>query len=231
MTDNLTIWNKLSKTDPKHTKPFNRSGGFKGTAVKPIYCTERMTELFGPCGVGWGINEPSFQVVNADSEILVYCTVSIWHGSRDCLIFGVGGDKCVTTRSSGSFNDDEAFKKAFTDAIGNAMKQLGMSADVHMGLFDDSKYVNDLRAEFSDLQEPKQPAPKSELRVEYEAEWDMIATANTLNDLSVIRKRIMTKDGLVDRVKAKSAADGRKIEEFLAHRTGELSQAPNAKAA
>lgn len=83
-------------------------------------------------------------------------------------------------------------------------------------------------------QEPAQqqaPAPKSELRVEYEAEWDMIATANTLNDLTVIRKRIVTKDGLVDRVKAKSAADGRKIEEFLAHRTGELSQAPNAKAA
>lgn len=229
MTDNLSIWNKLSKTDPKHTKPFSRSGGFKGTAVKPIYCTERMTEQFGPCGVGWGINEPSFQVVNADSEILVYCTVSIWHGSRDCLIFGVGGDKCVAARSSGPFNDDEAFKKAFTDAIGNAMKQLGMSADVHMGLFDDSKYVNDLRAEFS---EEKRPAKEpTALEKEYQAEWDMIGSAATLGDLSLIRLRITPKGALLDQVFADDEQAAYRIRDFLKKRTEELSQAPNAKAA
>lgn len=145
MTSKTEIWDRLGKTDPKHTKPFSRAGGFKGTAIKPMFSYRRMTEEFGACGVGWGINEPSFQVVPAGDEILVYCTVSIWHGARENIVFGVGGDKCVAKFKSGPHTDDEAFKKAFTDAITNALKLIGVGADVHMGMFDDSKYVNSLR--------------------------------------------------------------------------------------
>src|SRR4051812_37565854 len=76
---NLRIWDALAKTDPKHTKPFSRAGGFRGTAVKPIWITKRLTELFGPCGVGWGMGEPSFNVVPGADEVLVYCTVAGWY--------------------------------------------------------------------------------------------------------------------------------------------------------
>lgn len=138
---NTEIWDDLGKTDPAHTKGFNRAGGFKGTAVKPMWVLRRLTETFGPCGKGWGVGEPRFQVVQADKETLVYCTVSAWHGDPTNILWGVGGDKVVTARSSGTFCDDEAFKKAFTDAIMNAFKFIGVAADVHMGLFDDSKYV------------------------------------------------------------------------------------------
>ncbi len=156
---NLDLWDRLSKTDPAQTKSFKRGGGFTGTAVKPIYTVQRMTEEFGPCGTGWGINEPQFQVVPGDNkEVLVFCTVSIWAGSAENVIYGVGGDKIVThikaneqyKRPERWENDDEAFKKAFTDAVGNAMKYLGMSADVHMGLFDDSKYVTARKKEIED---------------------------------------------------------------------------------
>jgi hypothetical protein len=58
-----------------------------------------------------------FQVVHAPDEALVYCTVSIWHGTRENVVFGVGGDKAVAKFASGIKSDDEAFKKAFTDAI------------------------------------------------------------------------------------------------------------------
>ncbi len=80
---NTDLWDRLGRTDPKHTKPFQRSGGFKGTAIKPIWSLHRMTEEFGACGVGWGINEPKFQLVETAEESLVYCTVSIWHGARE----------------------------------------------------------------------------------------------------------------------------------------------------
>jgi len=150
VTDKKALWDSLSKTDPKHTKAFSRSGGFKGTAIKPQWVVMRLTEEFGPCGLGWGINQPVFQVVPAGAEILVYCTVSCWHGTLDNILWGVGGDKVTTSRSSGPFNDDEAFKKAFTDAIMNAFKFLGVAADVHMGLFDDSKYVKEVAADFAD---------------------------------------------------------------------------------
>jgi len=150
VTDQMVIWDKLSKTDPKHTKAFSRAGGFKGTAVKPQWVVMRLTEEFGPCGLGWGINRPEFQVVPAGAEMMVYCTVSCWHGTLDNILWGVGGDKVSTSRQSGTFNDDEAFKKAFTDAIMNAFKFLGVAADVHMGLFDDSKYVQEVKADFAE---------------------------------------------------------------------------------
>ena len=170
------LWDRLGRTDPKHTKPFQRSGGFKGTAIKPMFSYRRMTEEFGPCGEGWGINQPSFQVVpGTDGETLVYCTVSVWHGDRANIVFGVGGDKAIAKFSSGLKSDDEAFKKAFTDAVTNALKLIGVGADVHMGLFDDSKYVNDLKNEIaaadksapaSSSQEPVTLIERNEFMVE-----------------------------------------------------------------
>ena len=150
MTDKKALWDKLSKTDPAHTKGFSRAGGFKGTAIKPQWVVMRLTEEFGPCGLGWGINRPEFQVVPAGAEMMVYCTVSCWHGTLDNILWGVGGDKVSTSRQAGTVNDDEAFKKAFTDAIMNAFKFLGVAADVHMGMFDDSKYVQEVKADFAE---------------------------------------------------------------------------------
>jgi hypothetical protein len=156
MSDKTALWDRLKTTDPKHTSKFQRSGGFKGTAIKPIWSILRMTEEFGPCGVGWGINEPKFEVVHGNDEALVFCTVSIWHGERQNVVFGVGGDKAIGKNRNGAFTDDEAFKKAFTDAVTNAFKFVGVSADVHMGMFDDSKYVSEMKAEFA---EPKRQNP------------------------------------------------------------------------
>ena len=144
---NTDLWDRLGKTDPKHTKQFSRAGGFKGTAIKPMFSFRRMTEEFGPCGVGWGVNSPEFQVVPSGDEVLVYCTVSIWHGNKEQFVYGVGGDKVAGKNRNGTFTDDEAFKKAFTDAVTNALKLIGVGADVHMGLFDDNKYLASLREE------------------------------------------------------------------------------------
>jgi hypothetical protein len=153
---NTDLWDRLGKTDPAQTKSFSRSGGFKGTAIKPMYSFHRMTAEFGPCGQGWGVNAPAFQVVpGTDGEVLVYCTVSVWHSDRANVVYGVGGDKAVVKYSSGLKSDDEAFKKAFTDAITNALKLIGVGADVHMGLFDDSEYVNDLKQEIAGKDAPK----------------------------------------------------------------------------
>ena len=155
---NMRIWDALSKTDPAQTKTFSRAGGFKGTAVKPMWVVKRLTEEFGPCGDGWGIGKPEFQTVPTEfGEILVYCTVPCWHGSPANVIYGVGGDKVLVQRSDRPFHDDEAFKKAFTDAVNNAFKFVGVAADIHMGLFDDSKYVEEVRGEFEAERAEKVP--------------------------------------------------------------------------
>lgn len=167
--ENMRIWDALGKTDPAHTKKFTRAGGFKGTAVKPMWANKQMTEFFGPCGIGWGMTEPHFDVQSTGDEILVFCTAGIWYvqsGVKHGPVYGQGGDKVLSQvflkDSSGnklfdteagryktfSQSDDEAFKKAYTDALSNAMKFIGVAADVHMGLFDDSKYVQAMQEEF-----------------------------------------------------------------------------------
>lgn len=174
MSDNTQLWDKLGKTDPAHTKAFTRAGGFKGTAIKPMWSYRRMTEEFGPCGKGWGIYAPAFQTVAAGDEVLVYCTVSIWYEKPEQIAFGVGGDKAVAKSSSGVRSDDEAFKKAYTDAVTNALKMIGVGADVHMGMFDDSKYVNGLKQEFS--HENENPAPaKSSAQLKRDGEWERVS--------------------------------------------------------
>lgn len=153
MSENTKLWDLLGRTDPAHTKGFTRGGGFKGTAIKPMWSYRRMTEEFGPCGKGWGVGEPQFQVVpGPEGEVLVFCTASIWYrqDEAECRVYGVGGDKAVGKNKYGLQTDDEAFKKAFTDAVTNALKMIGVGADVHMGLFDDNKYVNTMKQEFSE---------------------------------------------------------------------------------
>lgn len=198
MTDNLALWNKLGKTDPKHTKAFKRAGGFGGTAIKPIYTEQKMTEHFGPCGVGWGINEPVYQVVQAsEGQVAVYCTTSIWinhDGKVSAPIYGVGGDLVVVKQSSGLRTDDEAFKKAFTDAVGNAMKHLGMSADVHMGLFDDSKYVSERTAEEGRVASPPTKPASTEPPQNAAFFEGRIVAANTINALDGIRASLKASD-------------------------------------
>ena len=185
MSDNLTIWNALSKTDPKHTKKFKRSGGFSGTAIKPIYMTQKMTEQFGPAGQGWGMTAPKFEVVPGhNGEVLVYCTVAMWWKRDDddypTVVHGVGGDKVVSyikanqqyNRPERWENDDEAFKKAYTDALSNAMKQIGMGADVHMGQHDDDKYVSSVRRELEAQEAPVEGKVKGGVNPGDESGWD-----------------------------------------------------------
>lgn len=194
MTENTALWDKLGKTDPAHTKGFKRAGGFTGTAIKPIWSYRRMTEEFGPCGEGWGINEPSFQLVPAGEEILVFCTVTVWLQAKSDdsslnltspkLLVGVGGDKVLTKTKYGISTDDEAFKKAFTDAVTNALKFIGVGADVHMGMFDDNKYVNTMTREFAEQATPE-PAPKSSSQLKKDGEWERVSgeIANAMNDV------------------------------------------------
>ena len=68
------------------------------------------------------------------------------------------------SQSKGLRASDEAFKMAYTDAVGNALKYLGVSADVHMGRFDDNKYVQGLEKEFAQGDRVTSPAVESQVR-------------------------------------------------------------------
>jgi len=186
-TSNTELWDKLKRVPPDQLKGFSRAGGFKGTAIKPMWSFHKMTEVFGPVGQGWRMGEPLFQTVEGqNNEILVFCTVSVIVDGAS--FYGVGGDKVVKyiapneqyNRPARWENDDEAYKKAYTDALTNALKLLGVGADIHMGLWDGNKYVDDVP---EPAPKPTPPASKAASRDAYEAMVKTIRDTSTLKAL------------------------------------------------
>jgi hypothetical protein len=159
------LWDAVCKTDPAHTKQFKKGGGFSGTAIKPYWLVRRATEVFGMCGIGWGWEEIENKMVSG-----VWCSkISLWFlepgvsNPRRGEIEQWGQTEMESEReikidgnAAGNFRkfvDEEAPKKAVTDAVTKCLSYLGFAGDVHMGMFDDNKYVADVRAEFKEKAE------------------------------------------------------------------------------
>lgn len=156
MSDNLRIWRKVEKTNPAHTKHVNQRGGF--TSISANYQILAATEQFGPIGVGWGYN--SGDPIICDTLVMV--PVTLWHGDRGNTFGPMIG--CDEWKDKNGRVDSDAPKKAVTDALTKLLSQLGFNADVFLGRFDDSKYVNDLKREFAEA-EKAASAPPADARI------------------------------------------------------------------
>jgi hypothetical protein len=134
-SENLKIWLANEKTNPAHTKPVNQRGGF--TAIDAYQQIKNATEYFGPVGKGWGWTVDNSQVC----EGVFIVQLHFWYRTNDedkpICGFNVFGAASI----AGKRVDDDAPKKAMTDAITKGLSYLGFNSDVFLGLFDDSKYV------------------------------------------------------------------------------------------
>lgn len=141
MTDNMKIWDAVSKTNPAHTKNVNQRGGF--TAINAQSQIMEATRQFGPIGIGWGYDagDPIFH------DALVVVPVTLWHGDRSNKFGPVYGAE--EWKDKNGRVDSDAPKKATTDALTKLLSQLGFNADVFLGKYDDQKYVAQVRAEFA----------------------------------------------------------------------------------
>lgn len=152
--DPLELWQKVSTTDPSITKPFNRGGGFKGTAIAPLYTIHKATALWGPIGGDWGVEilseewregGPLFgkddKKTPLGKEIVHVLRVRVRYPGGSVEHYGQ--TTFVGSNKYGPFTDEEAPKKSLTDAVTKALSWLGFSADVHIGALDDHKYASD----------------------------------------------------------------------------------------
>ena len=162
---NTRIWDQVDVTDPSATKNFTGMGGFKGTAIKPTYLMHKATEVFGPCGEGWGwvvledrfdeggpLQAPTKEWPDAPriNSKLHTLKIELWYLGKDgqkCTIQHYGHTPFVYLQQGKILTDWEAAKKSLTDAIGKCLQPLGFAADIHMGLFDDAAYVDAVRDE------------------------------------------------------------------------------------
>lgn len=165
MTDeknpNLDIWDRVSKTPESFLKGFSGRGGFKGHAINATYVDYTMTQLFGPCGIGWGFEilkdevHEGHQLGNGQTHLTHVLQLRLWYRYHD----DEGAKKGEVTQFGqtelryevGKENqrrvvtDSEAWKKSVTDAKTKCASLLGIGADVFFGYWDDNRYVAMMR--------------------------------------------------------------------------------------
>lgn len=142
---NMEIWQQLEKTADEAKKPIE-AGRLKGfTDINPCWRMKRLTEVFGPCGIGWKYEiTNSYVLPGANEEIAAFVDILLYYkkdGAWSEGVPGLGGSMFVAKERSGMHVSDECFKMALSDAIGTACKALGMSADIYFSK-DRSKYTD-----------------------------------------------------------------------------------------
>ncbi len=138
---NRRFWD-AAKSVPEMAKKEIKAGKLKGyTNVSPQWRLEKLTEIFGPVGVGWVIENIKYWTTEGVGECVMWCSLDLRvliDGKFSLPINGIGGSK-LYGKGQGDGINDEACKMAQTDAISVACKNLGFAADVYYGL-DDTKY-------------------------------------------------------------------------------------------
>jgi hypothetical protein len=155
--ENMKFWESVKKTDPKRVKAITGKQ-YKGNSPQPYYLVERMTEAFGMCGIGWGLNIINERMERmTDTDILHVAVIELWYvyGDKKGSITQIGQTKaCYKKNDGGLMVDEDAPKKSVTDAMTKCMSYLGFAGDIFSGMWDDSKYVQSLENEFKPKQSP-----------------------------------------------------------------------------
>ena len=133
---NMRIYDAV-RAVPDQAKKKITGGRLAGmTDINSMWRIKVLTEQFGPCGEGWYTSDVKYWQDRLDNNgsVALFCSI-ILHvkidGAWSQPIYGIGGNTLVAAEKSGLRIDDEAYKKAYTDAISVACKALGIGADVY----------------------------------------------------------------------------------------------------
>lgn len=130
---NLDLYERYAQPPQNALKDFN-NGKFSGTDINPMWRIKALTEAFGPCGVGWYTEiVHQWREDTPDGTATVYCHIRLYikmDGEWSKPITGIGGNTLTRVTRNGSSTTDEAYKMAYTDAMGIACKALGIGANI-----------------------------------------------------------------------------------------------------
>jgi len=151
--NNRFIWDAL-KRPPKDALKKITGGRLRGmTDISPQWRYEAATEHFGPCGIGWKYEiENLWTESGSDNQIFAFAKVNLFYKRAaetnsplpdddwSSPIPGIGGSMLVAKEKDGLYSNDEAYKMAVTDALTNALKMIGVAADIYRGMWDGDRY-------------------------------------------------------------------------------------------
>jgi hypothetical protein len=142
MADNMRYYNAARAVPEEAQKAFN-NGSFSGTDINPMWRIKKMTELFGPCGIGWYYEITSERYEEHHDTTMAIVDINLFikvDGEWSKPIPGTGGNALVKTTKAGRKSSDEGYKMALTDALSVACKALGVGADIYFSK-DRTKYT------------------------------------------------------------------------------------------
>ena len=133
---NMRIYDAVRAVPPEAIKPIT-AGRLKGKSdINPMWRIKVLTEQFGPCGEGWYTEGVRYWTIVQEKslEMAVFCELQLHTKGENgwsAPIYGIGGNTVIAAEKNGLYLDDEAYKKAYTDALSVACKALGIGADVY----------------------------------------------------------------------------------------------------
>lgn len=135
MDKNMEVYNAFAEV-PANAKKTITAGRLKGmTDINPMWRIQKLTERYGPCGIGWYYDITDKQVIEgADGVKCAFLDILLYvkeNGEWSKGIPGTGGSTFVAKEKGGLYTNDECFKMALTDAISVSCKALGMGSNVY----------------------------------------------------------------------------------------------------
>jgi hypothetical protein len=203
--NNMELWDKVKSVPPTALKEI-KFGKLKGKSdISPQWRMERLTEVLGPCGVGWYYDIVETWVMPDEKLDGLMCFVQIdfFHKVGEewsKAIPAIGGNFLIIKDKNGIHGSDDGYKMALTDAIGVAGKAIGLASDIYMG--QGGKYSKPEGADKADPSSPKKPLKHAKVNERENTDdtiWEMLATAwSMIGDQQ--GKNIMKHNGLPDRI-------------------------------
>ncbi len=179
---NMDIYERCRSVPAEAQKQFN-NGRFSGTDINPMWRIKKLTELFGPSGIGWWTEDVKYWLEQgSDGTVAAFCSLSLRYVLGDKTsqpVHGIGGN--VFTQKNRT--SDEAFKMAYTDALSIAAKALGVGADIWFAndrledpddwtdvftAMGDASTVEELQAIFGDAWKKANPKDRPSIKKEYD---------------------------------------------------------------
>ena len=97
--NNMELWGKLENT-PKEAQKEISAGRLKGfTDINPMWRFKKLTEAFGPCGIGWKFEIVSTNVLpGSNDEVAAFVNILLYYkenGEWSEGVPGMGGSMFV----------------------------------------------------------------------------------------------------------------------------------------
>lgn len=170
MIDNLFYYNHGREVPETAKKPI-QGGRMNGkTDINPMWRIKKLTEMFGPCGIGWYYKSVNEWIETYEKEAAAFVKIELYvkiNGEWSMPIQGTGGSMFVEIQRNGAYVSDECYKMATTDAISVACKQLGIGADVYWDK-DNTKYSTNSTNQNQQEQPQKQGSRGTEHKTDNE---------------------------------------------------------------